>query len=58
MGYTLSMSEPDVAQKVNEFIDWVKTLDWQVREEVIGAIRGEFCMYCGGDAGCQCWNDE
>lgn len=22
------------------------------------AVFGQFCKHCGGEPGCQCWNDE
>ncbi len=50
--------EPTVAEKTDEFLDWLETRSRSEREEINGAITGVMCRYCGGHDGCQCWNDE
>lgn len=49
---------PEFDIKMATFREWVETLDWKQRQEVISEIKDFMCMYCGGEPRCHCWNDE
>lgn len=48
----------DIEAKTDEFMDWVKTLSYLDRGRVLDRIAQQVCVYCGGEPGCYCWNDE
>jgi hypothetical protein len=45
-------------QDQQELVDFIKEKLHSLPHDVRKDIISEFCSYCGGEAGCQCWNDE
>lgn len=46
------LAEPDIIVTV------FGLLSFSDRHAVLEKLRGSYCLECGGEAGCQCWNDE
>ena len=45
-------------EKIDQIIKMLKEISQEDRVDVLDKIREIFCIHCGGEAGCQCWNDE
>ncbi len=51
-------TECKVAPFVGAFVATMRTMSDSNRNFVMQELRSEICIHCGGDAPCQCWNDE
>jgi len=41
-------------EKIKRIIEEIDSLSKEYKMEILG----KYCHYCGGDAPCQCWNDD
>ena len=44
--------------KPNTLAEEIETMEPHERMLVFDALRAAFCLHCGGDAGCRCWDDS
>lgn len=44
----------ELTEAEKEIIKILDALSNESRERILA----EYCGYCGGESGCQCWNDE